>query len=208
MERDDNGQKYAVLASDSVYPQILDAFGDATVDNKNILNDDGQIDRRKLGEIIFQDRSKRRILNRITHPRIIRVMLQQIVVGTYLGKESIVCADVPLLFESGTIQWLFGLTIVVACDPNLQFRRLRTRNPDLTDQQCRDRIASQIPIEQKVSLADIVIWNNGDLDDLMKEVERVRTESVVRLKGHFSLFRYLTAIGGALLAAMISQLVH
>ena len=192
-----------VVPRKSVYPKILKAFGDPFVNNKNILDDDGQIDRRKLGEIIFADRSKRRVLNRITHPQIIRVMLQQMVAGIYHGKESIVCADIPLLFESGLLRWLFGLTIVVACDPDLQFQRLRSRNPDLTDQQCRDRIASQIPIERKVALADIIIWNNGTLDDLSKEVERVRMEAVERMHcWNFTLLQCLAVIGGALLGAI------
>jgi dephospho-CoA kinase len=181
---------------------------DSAVDSKNILDDDGQIDRRKLGAIIFEDRNKRSALNRITHPRIVRVLIQQMLVRTYVGKGySVVCVDIPLLFESATMQWLFGLTIVVACDPDLQFQRLRTRNPDLTEQQCRDRIASQIPIERKVALADIVIWNNGDLNELAKEVERARMATSARLHGYLSLVQYLVVIGGAQLLAMALQLV-
>lgn len=198
---------YSVAPGESVFPDILKLFGDAAVDNKNILTDEGQIDRRKLGEIIFQDNGKRRLLNRITHPRIIRVMLKQIASGTYFGKESVVCADVPLLFESGLLRWLFALTIVVACDSDLQFERLRNRNLDLSSQQCRDRIASQMPIREKVTLADIVIWNNRNLDDLSEEVERVRTEIVDRLHdGPISLLNFVVIFGAALLGAMALEL--
>lgn len=203
----DAGQRYSVVLSDSVYPMILKAFGDPKVDNKNILNDDGQIDRRKLGEIIFKDSHQRSVLNRITHPRIRRVMLRQILVGTYHGEENIICADVPLLFESGWLRWLFSLVIVVACERDLQLHRLCRRNPDLSKQQCRDRVASQIPVEKKVALADIVIWNNGNLEDLSKEVDRVRTETVDRLfGGYVSLFLYLVIFGGAFLVVASSKL--
>lgn len=188
-------ERYDVSAYDSVYDAILETFGDTSVSNKNILNEDAQIDRRKLGEIIFRDPSKRKMLNRITHPRIIRVLLQQLITGTLFGNGSIVCADVPLLFETGSLRMLFCLTIVVACDPDVQYTRLRKRNADLSEQQCRDRIASQMPMNRKVKYADIVIWNNGTQEDLSQEVERARTEVEKRLYSRITLLHFVVIFG-------------
>ena len=198
---------YTVHPGESVYYDILEAFGDEEDDNKNILDENGLVDRRKLGEIIFHDPSQRRVLNRITHPRIILIMLKRLLHGIFLSSQDIVCADVPLLFESGQLRWLFSLSIVVACDAEKQFQRLRKRNPDLTEQQCRDRIQSQFSMDRKVQLADIVVWNNGDLEQLSEEVERVRRDVMGRIYGiGMSLLQMLLLVGGSLSLAVSSKL--
>ena len=72
---------------------------------------------------------------------------------------------------------LFGSTIiVVSCNPTLQLQRLQSRNTDLTLDQCKERIASQIPIEKKAKLAHYVIVNNGSLKSLKKEVDEVKLQ--------------------------------
>jgi dephospho-CoA kinase len=103
--------------------------------------------------------------------------------GIFLSSQNIVCADVPLLFESGQLRRLFGITIMVACHPDRQLERLRKCNPGLTEQQCRDRTASQKSIESKVAHADTVVWNTGDLNSLSEEVERVRRDVTRRIDG-------------------------
>jgi dephospho-CoA kinase len=200
-------KEYTVHPNDSVYYDILSAFGDQDASNKNILDDNGLIDRRKLGAIIFEDSSQRRVLNGITHPRIILIMMKRILHGIFMSSQDIVCADVPLLFESGQLRWLFGITIMVACHPDQQLERLRKRNPDLTEQQCRDRIASQRSIESKVAMADVVIWNTGDLNSLSEEVERVRRDVMGRIYGvGMSLLQMLLLVGGSLSLAVSSKL--
>jgi dephospho-CoA kinase len=203
----DDTKEYTVHPNDSVYHDILSAFGDPDVGNKNILDDNGLIDRRKLGAMIFEDSSQRRVLNGITHPRIILIMLKRIFYGIFWSSQDIVCADVPLLFESGQLRWLFGITIMVACHPEQQLERLRKRNPDLTEQQCRDRISSQRSIESKVAMADVVIWNTGDLNALAEDVERVRRDVMGRIYGvGMSLLQMLLLVGGSLSLAVSSKL--
>ena len=171
-----------VHSKDSVYNKIIKTFGD-------------QQNANKLGDIIFQDRSKRQMLNRITHPQIIRILIQQLLIGSYLRKELWICADVPLLFESSYTRYLFGCIVVVACAPDLQYERLRKRNLDLTETQCRQRIASQIPIEQKVARADIVIWNNGTYDDLAISIDEATNELQRRMQlGQFSWILYFVMV--------------
>lgn len=200
---EENRQDYSISPDDSVFLNILADFGDKEVDYKNILDEDERIDRNKLGAIIFQDPAQRRKLNRVTHPQIMSCMLKQIAYNIYMGRpHKLVCADVPLLFESGKLAWLFAINIVVVCNPDLQLARLRKRNPDLKEQQCKDRIASQFPVEKKAALSDTVIWNNGSVEDLQKEVARVRIETEKRLRGPvLTLSRYVLVAGGIALAS-------
>lgn len=201
---EEDSQNYSISPSDSVFLEILATFGDEAVDYKNILDENERIDRRKLGRIIFENSEERRKLNRITHPRIILTMVKQLVRNLYLGPSRIVCADVPLLFESGKLRWLFAITIVVVCKADLQLERLRKRNPDLSEQQCRDRIASQIPVEEKAKLSDTVIWNNGSMEDLEKKVEDVKKDLVTLLYGPLmSLSRYVLCVGGLAIVSMV-----
>ena len=151
------------------------------------------IDRRKLGDVVFKDKNKRRKLNSITHPKIIKIMIKRIlyeglnlnrfVILTNNSKKKrkkvrrrVVCIDIPLLFEGGLpMKLLFGSAIiVVSCNPTLQLQRLQNRNTDLTLDQCKERIASQIPIDEKAKLAQFVIMNNGSFKSLKNEVEEVK----------------------------------
>jgi dephospho-CoA kinase len=201
-----NGATSFVTARNSVFPQIVEEFGDMNVENRNILGDDGEIDRRKLGDIVFQDQKKRRKLNSITHSRIIYIILYELVAGTYFGTEPMVVADLPLLYESGLVRWLFGIKLVVACNKEIQFDRLRSRNSDLSEEQCRSRIASQIPIERKVAMADIVIWNNGTYEELSTQVKLVWEDLMNRWHYvHVSFWGYLIIVGGFLLSSMITN---
>ena len=194
--------EHKVEPHESVYNDIVQGFGDKVVD------DNGLIDRRALGDIIFSDKNMRKKLNAITHPRIINVLLKRLLYGIFWSDYDIVCADIPLLFESGQLRRLFGLSIVVVCEPDLQFKRLRKRNPDLSEQQCRERIASQIPMEQKIKMADLVIYNNGDHDALADQVDQVRQEVVNRIYGiGMSLLQMLLLVGGSLSLAVSSRFI-
>jgi dephospho-CoA kinase len=98
---------------------------------------------------------------------------------------DIVCVDVPLLFESGQLCWLFALVICVATEnDDLILQRLQKRNPEWTREHCRARIASQLPLAEKMRRSDFVILNNtNSLDDLQDNVERVRIQVVQRIYG-------------------------
>lgn len=181
--------------------------GPDSKENGGILDENGLVDRLKLGEQIFKHPHLRRKLNGITHPRILSVLLQHIFRGIFLSSKDVVCADIPLLFESGQLRWLFGITICVACDHDKQYQRLRQRNPELTEEQCWDRINSQMPLAQKVKKADIVIWNNGDLEQLTDQVEQVRRDVMGRIYGiGMSLLQMLLLVGGSLSLAVSSKL--
>lgn len=188
----------------SVYDRVVAAFGDDVLaaDAAGAESKHGRapgrpaIDRRKLGDVVFRDARKRRRLNAITHPEITKLMLQRILYeGLHLGRFSrearargprrrVVCVDVPLLFEGGApLRLLFGTVLVVACRPARQLERLLRRDPDLTREQCRQRIASQMPIDEKARRADVVLRNDGSVAALGREVARAKEDVARRVAG-------------------------
>jgi dephospho-CoA kinase len=116
-------------------------------------------------------------------------------------------ADIPLLFESGKLSWLFAVTICVTVnDSSIQLERLQKRNPELSLEECQARINSQLPLAKKARMADIVIDNSGDFDDLSKQVEIVRRDLMGRLYGiGMSLLQMLLLIGGSTSIAVSSK---
>ena len=199
---DDSTPDYLVHPNDSVYPHIVAAF-----DGEDILAPDGTIDRIKLGSVVFKDPQKRRRLNRITHPKIMMVLMQRLLRGVFFGSNDLTVADIPLLFESGKLSWIFAVTIcVTVADPAIQLERLRKRNPDLSKEECQARIGSQLPLAKKEKMADIVIDNSGSLEDLSDQVENVRRDLMGRLYGiGMSLLQMLLLIGGSTSIAVSSK---
>jgi dephospho-CoA kinase len=167
------------LGKNSVYHRLVHEFGTEILDTKDNAAVP-LIDRRKLGDIVFKDRQKRKRLNSITHPKIIKTMLQRILSAglNFKSKQRrVVCADIPLLFEGGLpMRMLFGTIVVVSCNPDVQLERLQKRNSDLTIDQCRERIASQMPVELKARKAHKVIRNDGEMKDLKSQVLQVKKE--------------------------------
>lgn len=99
-------------------------------------------------------------------------------------RHRVVCVDIPLLFEGGLfMRLLFGTIIVVTCKPDAQLERLHKRNPDLTLEQCRQRIASQIPVEDKARKAHFVIRNDEDLKSLKCQVQKIKIDVAERISG-------------------------
>jgi dephospho-CoA kinase len=191
------------MGSDCGYKRLTDAFAGEDIFVSGCSENDKEkpIDRRKLGDIVFRNSNKRKILNRITHPLISKIMMKQIVRHGLFpseGNASIVCVDIPLLYEIGLkMRLLFGIKVVVACDTDTQLKRLMERNKDLTKEQCLHRINSQIPIAEKVKMADIVIWNNGSFDELRLQVENARKEIIHRSQAFLgiTLSRFIFVFG-------------
>lgn len=158
----------------------------------------GSLDRRALGAIIFADPSERKYLESITHPAIYKAMflrLLRLYITTFFSPSHLVILDAPLLFEAGKLVRIISASIVVTVDPHTQFERLCLRNPDLPEQECRRRIAAQMPLEKKCELATHVIDNNGSLDDAREQTSRVVEQLQRKSKMHF-LIR-MTAVASA-----------
>jgi dephospho-CoA kinase len=128
---------------------IVKAFG------RNVLNPDRTINRHTLGHIVFRSRAKRRLLERIIHPRVARLQAQLTRQAARRTPNAVVIYDVPLLFETG-IDKRFDKIIVVTADRKMQITRLRKRN-GLTRAVALQRIRNQMPLTKKLLRADYVL---------------------------------------------------
>ncbi|GEM_PF-161584 len=156
---------HAILAKGSdVWKSIVEKFG------RDILNPDETINRSRLGDIVFADAARRQALNDLTHPAIRRAWLGQIDSLRERNFTGVVAVAVPLLFETNA-QSEFDVTVVVACSEATQVARLKARG--LTEEQARQRIAAQMPMQEKMARADLVIWNDAPLAVLSQQVRAV-----------------------------------
>lgn len=142
--------------------KIVEAFGE------DILTEEGEMDRKKVGELIFNNEEKRNILNSIIHPAIRAEMLRQRDEHVANGEKAVIM-DIPLLFES-KLQHFVEKIMVVTVDEDVQLKRLMERN-GFTEQEAMARIKSQMPVKDKESQADVVIYNNGTVEETKKQVE-------------------------------------
>jgi dephospho-CoA kinase len=156
----------AVKPGEEPYKKIVETFG------REILLENGEINRPKLGSIIFHDQEKRDLLNKIVHPFVRRRMIEQKEALFEKGEKAVIL-DIPLLFES-KLTHLVDKTILVYVDADVQLERLMRRN-DLTENEAKARIASQMPLVQKVPLADAVINNNGTIEETRKQLIHLLT---------------------------------
>ncbi|XP_038610570.1 dephospho-CoA kinase domain-containing protein [Tachyglossus aculeatus] len=150
------------------YERIVRAFG------PEILLDDGRLDRRALGDIVFSQPSKRARLNRITHPEIRKLMIKEILKFLVLGYRYVIL-DIPLLFETQTLLRFMKHTIVVYCDPQAQLRRVTLRDR-LSPGQAEARITAQLPLDEKRRLARHVVDNSGDREATRRQVLRLHAQ--------------------------------
>ena len=140
---------------------------------RDVLTADGALDRPRLGEMVFGDAAARARLNRITHPFIIGMMAWRLGVALLVRRAPLVVLDTPLLFETRNLLPLCTVTVVVTCSREQQLERLMARSDGtLTEVQAEQRIASQMPLEQKAQMADFVIDNGGAAVDLPEAVDR------------------------------------
>ncbi|WP_042459613.1 dephospho-CoA kinase [Neobacillus dielmonensis] len=153
--------RLAVQQGEPAYKQIIAEFGE------EILLADGEIDRPKLGSIIFHDFEKRQRLNEITHPEVRKRMVQKMQVAA-LNQEKAVVLDIPLLFES-KLTYMVEKTILVYVNLETQLKRLMDRN-QLSEEEARARILSQMPLSEKVKLADAVIDNTSTIDSSKQQL--------------------------------------
>ncbi|XP_028825790.1 dephospho-CoA kinase domain-containing protein isoform X2 [Denticeps clupeoides] len=147
------------------YGRIVQHFG------PDVLREGGEIDRQKLGQVIFSSEEKRRLLNSITHPEIHKAMLKQILLYFLRGYRYVVL-DVPLLFETRRLTRFLNHTVVVYCDPATQLSRLMHRD-GLTPEQAKQRVGAQMPLNEKRGLASHVIENSGTREDTHRQVLRL-----------------------------------
>eukprot|EP00271_Cylindrocystis_brebissonii_P007966 TRINITY_DN2194_c0_g1_i3.p1 TRINITY_DN2194_c0_g1~~TRINITY_DN2194_c0_g1_i3.p1 ORF type:complete len:235 (-),score=13.25 TRINITY_DN2194_c0_g1_i3:421-1125(-) len=158
----------AVSPGTAGYRSVVAAFRRIGVE---ILKSDGEIDRAKLGELVFRNPDQRRLLNRTLQPHIALALISRLF-HFWLQGTRVVVLDAPLLFET-KLNYITHPTIVVHCSHATQLSRLMERNTDLTQEQAEARIDAQMPTRSKVARANIVIDNSGNLEELTRQVEEV-----------------------------------
>lgn len=145
-----------------------------------VLLEDGRLDRKRLGAVVFGDPERRKRLEAITHPAI-RARMARLLAGFEEEQfDGIVIWDAALLIESGGDGQMDRLVVVYA-DEATELRRLMARD-GLDEAEARTRIASQMPVAEKAKRAHHVIDNSGSRADTERQVRRVHEALLADLK--------------------------
>ena len=143
---------------------VIEAFG------REMLDERGELDRKKMGKLVFATPEKRRALEAILHPRI-RERYEQVLDALEKAGHPVMVYEVPLLFEKKLhLQDEMKGVILVVSSADSRIARVKDRDA-LTTEEVLARMRAQMPEEEKRHLADYIVVNDGDLDDLRREVE-------------------------------------
>ncbi|HEX2064090.1 MAG TPA: dephospho-CoA kinase [Acidimicrobiales bacterium] len=144
------------------YQAVVDRFG------PGVVAPDGTLDRARLGEVVFSDPRARTALEAVTHPPIRRAMVERV---AQAGPDDVVVLVVPLLAEAGTEGLPLDAVVVVDCPVEKAVARLVARR-DMAEDDVRSRVAAQATRDERLRIADFVVDNSGDLEQLAAEVDR------------------------------------
>lgn len=159
---------YEVVCADSIAHTLLDqSTKEITEIFGNEILENNKINRKKLGEIVFSNKKSKETLERILHPKIKEEILKQ--AKALESKKIPYFLDIPLFYE--TNNYPFKEVLLVFVPKEIQVQRIQKRDY-LESQAIQARISSQIPLEEKKKLANYIIDNSGDLENLQKEVEK------------------------------------
>ena len=148
----------------SAWQGIVDFFG------KEVLNDDLTLNRQKLAAMVFGDQEKVKKLNQIVHPEIYKEDERLTKEIGELDPDAIVVKDIPLLTKEARGS-LFDKIVTVAAREEVQLERLKKRGMEIED--AKNRIKSQLPLEEKIKFSDFVIDNNGSMEETREQVEKL-----------------------------------
>lgn len=150
---------------EAAYEKIVSFFG------SDILDENDNILRKKLGDIVFSDKAKLKTLENIVHPAIYEYEKKER--SKIYGKDdkAVVITHAALIIESGSID-KYDALIVISCPDELQVERVMQRD-NFSEEKARNIVAHQMPNEERLKYADFIIDNSSTLDDLYNEVKRV-----------------------------------
>ena len=150
---------------EEAYSKIIEAFG------REILDENEEIDRRKLGRIVLNDKEKLKLLESIVHPAVEKRRLEVFERIKNKDPDAFIIYDVPLLFEK-KLNSMFDCVIVVYVPQDIQVKRLMKRD-NISEAEALKKVFLQLPIEEKKRLADIVIDNSKSLTETQRQVENI-----------------------------------
>ena len=164
---------FPVLAADRISHALIEPGGAAHDEviarfGREILDGDGKIDRVRLGAIVFADRQKLDQLNGIIHPRVEQEVLIQFAQLEKSGSYAAAFVEAALIFEAGLHKKLDGV-VVAWCVPEQQLARLMKRG--MSEGEARQRIAMQMPVQEKLALAEEKIDCSGSMEETRRQVD-------------------------------------
>lgn len=154
--------KLILLRLGGVQKAVIAAFGET------VLNEVGELDFQRLARHAFANSDRQRQLNEIMHPEVILAADKAMILAEQDGMEMFIL-DAPLLFEAKLEEYL-DLTVVVIADQQVRIKRALERG-NLTEEDILRRIQLQMPDKEKLARADLVVTNNGTLEQLQAELE-------------------------------------
>jgi dephospho-CoA kinase len=150
------------------YAEVVGEFG------REVLAADGQIDRARLGALVFADAARRARLEAIIHPRVYEAQARWLREVEARDPAAIAVFDAALLIETGSYR-RFDKLVVVHCAPEIQLARLMSRN-DLSRDEALARINAQMPSAEKLKFADYAVDTSGDFAATRRQVESLYKE--------------------------------
>lgn len=161
---------------------------------------EGELDRVKLGEVVFGDPSARRKLAAIMNHRILLAVMRRVFAAWWrVGSLDVVVLDAPLLFETNLFTKIVTASVLVSCDAATQKHRLLLRNTELTAEEADKRIAAQMPLEWKRKRAQYCIDNSGD-----RQALELGVAAAVEFMRRQSKWRFPSIAISAIIAAIVT----
>lgn len=151
-----------VLKREDVKQKIVNKFG------HSVLDPEGNINRKKLGQIVFDHKKKLRELEEITHPKILDIIKERI---DNFDKQELIVLDAPLLFET-SLDDIVDESWVIYTSQETQIKRLKSRD-GLDREEALKRIEAQMPLAKKKQKADILIENEGSIQELKDKINKL-----------------------------------
>lgn len=183
---------YKVLDADKISREIVEP-GSVTLEKlteafgRDILLPDGSLDRKTLARLAFSSPEKKAVLNRITHDKILEIILARIKeyqelldsaansglggLGGSLSRKKVIFVDVPLLYESGLDRYMNEVWVVDARE-DVRVERVMKRD-QTTMEQVKRRIENQMDDEERLARADEILDNSGSREELYRQIERL-----------------------------------
>lgn len=159
----DVAAREVVLPGMRAFEEIVRVFG------REILSNKGEIDRERLGSIIFNDAAYRAKLEEIVHPEVMKAIDVEVASIREISSDAVIILDVPLLIETGMHEGL-GEVVVVYCPEMLQIMRLMERD-GVSREEALARVRAQLSIEDKKRYASLIIDNSLSQDNTRRQVE-------------------------------------
>lgn len=168
-----------VLDADTISREAVKKGADglnkiAEVFGKEVIDANGELDRKALAGIVFSDESKRLILNGIIHPQVLKALKERTHGEKALNPDRMIVWDVPLLIEVGWVEYVDSVWLVTALEQT-RINRIMARD-GCTIKQAQSRICAQMSEEEKARFSNEIIDNGGSLEQLYQRVDALYSE--------------------------------